>query len=370
MIKHSKTLTNIAFDWLQVCCKYTTLVTASNYSFFQVKKMPYQTRHFKDVFIGFVGDKEIFSLVCNPHSPKLDKQIAILKLNNSVLYTDNFKILLLDVLKELGLIFQSITRLDLAYDFNKFSNGTDPQIFIQRFMSNEYIKRNKSNFKVQGFHDKKHTFDYLRFGSPTSIVSYYLYNKSKEMRDVKHKPHIFDTWIKNNLDIDSDIWRLEFSITSNRNTLINTDSGECINFNSLDILEAKYIVPLYHTLVNNYFVFYKNQGQKIKSRNRRLNILPSAYTNIMFKDVSQKEESNRMTKIVLKKLDKLNHEMRGTDFDFSIFSNNLVSAMVQQYDLNKWANEKLQYTTLSINNETERLKTALSHTNLFKTKSK
>ena len=125
----------------------------------------------------------------------------------------------------------------------------------------------KSKYVLHGNQDRKQEYEYLRFGSPSSEVVTYLYNKSLEMREVKHKPYIVRQWSQlsypyNDIAIEPDVWRLEFRLNGDN---INTICDENAELHALDIneLNTKEIQKrLYSALVNKFWRWAKAGAEK------------------------------------------------------------------------------------------------------------
>jgi len=128
-------------------------------------------------------------------------------------------------------IFKAIFRIDICYDFEYFDYGDQPSRFARRILERKYRKINQCKIHAIG-DDRWSDYDWetLSWGSPTSMVSTKLYNKSKEIETVsKEKVYIPYAWFLAGLidnpvsrtKIDAhgkeykpEIWRVEFSMKS------------------------------------------------------------------------------------------------------------------------------------------------------------
>jgi hypothetical protein len=213
----------IGIDWLQLYVEMPLSDIADN-TYYDVSLQSFQTRQFKKVYaIKSAGDKlPLATLAAEAHSNIMAKNTGILKIENKILYQSDLKSWINNLLQKLNLKLLNVTRIDYFIDFQEFLNDVNPADFIKDFVSGNIIKMGKSKFQINGSVKKAFTYDYLKFGSKTSDVNYYLYNKSKELRDVKNKPYITKIWDKSKIDHEKqDVWRLEFSIKSSQKILIN-----------------------------------------------------------------------------------------------------------------------------------------------------
>ena len=145
------------------------------------------------------------------------------------------------------------------------------------------------------------------------------------MREKTNKPYITENWRKKGLDLEREIWRLEFSIHCNPRGLVYGDTGEVVPFSKLDVLD--YYQDVYRGLFHRYFDFRKEDGQAKKERMKKIPLLdlerPSA--NIM--RLVPKLDSNRMDKIFMKMLIGTNAEMREINFEVS----NKIAELIKYY---------------------------------------
>ena len=315
----------ITLDWLQLHVRQVQEQYGPIMGRFTILKAPGQTKQFKHIYSIYEGKEKVATMVGRPHSGILKPDSGLMKIENRFLYTDTVKELVTNLLEDLQLAFKNISRLDIACDFNQFMNNLSPERFIHRFAFGDYVKLMKTKFNIHGMHRRTNTFEYIRFGSNTSTLCYYLYNKSIEMREKTNKPYITENWRNKGLDLEREIWRLEFSIHSNPRGLVYGDTGEVVPFSKLDVLD--YYQDVYRGLFHRYFDFRKEDGQAKKERMKKIPLLelekPSA--NIM--RLVPKLDSNRMDKIFMKMLIGTNAEMREINFEVS----NKIAELIKYY---------------------------------------
>lgn len=329
----------LSVDWLQINVKRSIDNLDQFHPFFKAKNLPLGTRHFKLVQELYQNNKRVATIVSKPHSPLLDQKMMLIKFDNWVLYGKNLPTYVDQFLKLNQLKFQNISRIDICADFQEFYNKMEPQNFIHKFVRSTAIKFGKcSKFRAVGSQvGSVHIFESLKFGSNLSEISYYLYNKKKEMTEVKWKPWIAEKWEKAGFNMNKDTWRLEFSIKSGAKQMLNKDTGETKLLASLEILEPKLLQLSYNILRTHYFRFVWNDGQIKKSRMRELNLFKGNYSNYSIIDCDGKHDANRATKIFIKKLEEVNQELRGNNFDMAIAANDLKQLMITSRGLQSWA---------------------------------
>lgn len=310
---------------------------------YKVEREKMQTRHFKSIYriTDPVTGEEVASLVADPHSEILKMDSGLLKVVNKFLYQKDLLVYVKKLLRDLKLEFRTISRIDICVDFLKFSSGLQPANFIKNYMAGKYVKTGKGKGKAV-FNNTARGIEYesLKFGSETSDVTYYLYNKSQEMKDVKNKQWIRDNWTANGWDGKHDVWRLEFSLKSNTQTIIDPETGEAF-FSFKDLEIANRIEDIFKFHFDRYFRFVYGKKKCRKDRMKPLNLM-SGYKFVGIRiELSDKKEADRSDKIFSKKLMSLNAEMRGHDIELGIFTNELLTYFVSNRGLNDWAERKL-----------------------------
>ena len=296
----------INIDWLQIHTRGK--INRNNGYTFELLK--YSTQVFEQIENLYLGTEYIASICSSPKSHILHPNTVIIKFINRQLYSPTLFTKVDNVLNSLHLEYKGITRLDIAADVNKFKNGLMPENLISKFMKMEVRKIGYTKGKVHFEQSSRMKFETLKFGSGTSPISCYLYNKTKELKDVKMKPYIMDAWKASGLDTESDVWRLEFSIKGNNLFLKELSTGENIRVDIYNIRNPDFLRSLFYSLQFSYFRFKLPGTDKNISRWKDLEILPNYtyFTERVF--ITETEDSTRSDKIFLKKLDKINDELR------------------------------------------------------------
>lgn len=328
----------ISIDWLQLHC-----VGVLNYpSSWRVERQNYSTRQFKYIDEIYFGGAHFATIVHTPLSTILPPDMSLIKIANERLYEPSMFPCLQEMLQVLRLTVKGISRLDLACDFNEFHNHLNPANLIKRFFTCDYRKVGQTKFKAQGQQKRNVEFDYLRFGTNNSLCSAYLYNKTKELNEVKMKSYIVDTWRASGLDTDKDVWRLEFSMKGNQIKFANEKSGEFHGFN-LDLLQDNnYLISCYLGLVDSYFRFKKSDKQKNVSRMRDLVLFGGEflkYKRFIFRECG---DGTRADKIFIKKLESVNNELRSIKSELKTASEGLLLQYITAKGLSSYYLNKVQ----------------------------
>lgn len=291
----------LSIDWLSYFGEFSPSCVLSP---LKLRMCDYGTKVFRSRADVLCGERVVGTIAFAPRSSILDDKLAVFKFENSVLYEADFCDLRKQIIHCLRLNIKGINRLDLALDFNYLQNGMNGHVFIKQFLSAKYLHNGRGKFSVQGSQKFENDFEYLRLGSKTSPVVAYLYNKSKELQDVKLKPYIVERWKQAGLNTDVSVWRLEFSMGSDFFSMVDKDSGafpltkDC-KFDDIDELKI-----LYQSLINRYFEFRLNNGTQNKSRMPKVDLVVLSDVFGSYSRITANRQSGRRERMFLHYLHK------------------------------------------------------------------
>lgn len=255
--------------------------------------------------------------------PGADEHSCSVKVENALLYAGEWNKLLHDFLKKAGATIKNITRLDICCDINLFANELHPSELIRCYLYGGLynpIRKGSNQFSIIGNKSLDSIeLQTIRFGSATSAVKVYMYNKTKELEEVKDKPYIRECWERAGLDC-SDVWRIEISVTSAgtflkrkqenvkddffHNEIITLDNYRFLRLRG-DMLRTEYeIRNIFITYQREYFRFVDNQGQKFTKDMREIHLFDFSDDVILYKPCSMKSyiKVGRTEKVVANKL--------------------------------------------------------------------
>lgn len=331
--------TAIVLDWLSIYC-LGTINDTENYTF---KLLDYHTRQFSKVYEIYFRSKKIGIVTAEPLSKILNAKALIIKFENSLLYMAALNHFVFKFLKETKLFFKSITRCDIAQDFLRFSNDYHPQQFIRDFFTGTNLKNGRGTFQAIGEQKSKTVYDYLKFGSRLTGRHIYLYNKSKELREVKEKQHIKDYWKLNNLDTGADVWRLEFSFKGAKNKLLDELSGLLTKISLPDLFNFEKLKEIFLTAVNQLFAFKINDGTKNKSRMKDLKLIEENEKTKKLISLPDSSDQTKTQRIILKQLVQEFNSMIQKDSNQAFFIQQCIQVITKKYRLQEFIKNKLGF---------------------------
>jgi len=335
---------------------YETVKTPYN-----IKREDYGTKNFRAIFkISLPSGEEFATLTAHPlEQMHMDMDGGLLKIHNKFLYQKNFFTYVKELLRDLQLKFVNITRIDICYDFLSFDTMSVKE-FINSISGEtpDILKEKKIHISTEGESvsvDKgQYTggTDTVTFGRRSSDMYYTLYNKTKELLDVKMKPYIHDHWRSHGWDGKASIYRLEFVFHSSTKGLV-LDTGEVISFKDLSMIE--HYIDMYRSYFSKCFKFVETEYTKkgnLKKQSRCTPVILFSELKIkpVIIELSDKKDSTRTDKSFINNLNKLNQELRGNDFELGLVGDTLISYVVASRDLKDWAAKKFNYNEYSFDN--------------------
>lgn len=300
--------TNILIDWLQVFC--VGHLKKSNILIY--KELQYGTKVFSTVIEIWYRNEFIATLAYLPRSRALNPLGCLIKLKNNCLYSDKPAELLEMVLFETGFEFKSISRLDLCTDFNSFNNCYQPENLIKDYLQLKITKKGKNKATCHFWQGQQIEFQTLRFGTNSSDISFYLYNKTQELKDVVFKKYIVDNWQIQNLDVLKNVWRLECSIKGNIYKKVNKQTGEISTLNLNDLKNVSNLEGIFFYYLHRNFEFVINSNIKNKAQKKKIKLFSENYELMEFTKPFKTDDCTRMDKIFINMLESYNCEIRNS----------------------------------------------------------
>lgn len=328
----------LSLDWLQLYC----LGNIAQRAGYEVKRLEYSTRIFMHIDEIYINKKKICTATHTPFSPVLDQKMVIIKFENYLLYERNLWLVVDNFLSDFNLVYKSISRLDVAVDFNTFYKKRNVQNFLNEFLKNNVRKIGKADYKLQGSQKNTHIVDYLRFGGNNSEVSAYIYNKTKELNEVKMKSYIVDMWRCSGLNVDAGVWRLEFSIKSSAIKILDKSDGDLKDISLDNIKNREFLEKMYMALVDKYFCFRENTGKSNVTREKKIVLFYNNFKDVERYFVRNLGDATRADKIFIKKLEQSNCELREAKKFYSDEQSNILYDFIVEKGLEDFYLSKIR----------------------------
>ena len=316
----------INLDWLEIFAEEPANEVHNAEYFrvkgYKVKERVYGTPQYREMFTIYSGKEELFEIRRNPYS--LKSEGGIFKPNACHIRLCNRTCYELDPIAHLRAFmtahdytYVSISRIDIALDFNIFDNGMKPANFIMQYMRGKLSKINQSNVSAHGSDQwSGRVFNSLKWGSPSSPVSTKLYNKTLELKQGEDKPYIRQRWADAGLDQAQDVWRVEFSLSSQMQSLKSLKTGEVFRKSIMHYDSRERLLRQFFILYNKYFDFRrlktnrKSDGTLVYVRKYlcpRLDLfkVADAEPYAPTRNITKKKRPDRIWKIIINRLDKI-----------------------------------------------------------------
>lgn len=226
----------INLDWLEVYClepadapRDVAYFTAHGYD---VRPRVYGTPQYASMFTLYENEDEFIEIRRAPYSTVDAGGIfpvgaCHLRLCNRTCYERDPIGHLRMFLVTHGYRFNAVSRIDIALDFTQFdTDAWTPRTFVAAYMRGDVAKVNQSRVAAHGRdYWANRIWNSLKWGSNSSAITTKLYNKTMELREAEDKPYIRDRWAEVGFMPTDEVWRIEFSATSQMQTLRSLKTG-------------------------------------------------------------------------------------------------------------------------------------------------
>lgn len=336
----------ISVDWLQVyCLNNLSDVPQSGYGLcraFTSEKLDRVTPLWTEVYVIKYDNLEVAEYCRFPRSSAMDAKGCTIKLHNRVLYSAQFIELLKQIIAFLDVQYVGVTRLDLCYDCNWLHGHRSVHDFLFQYFvhapycSGHIIRNGSRRVRIDATRtlNGATTISAMRWGSKSSAVGVYCYNKSLELLEVHDKPWIRAAWeqagLINNYDAkgwnsldDRDkqkyirdgkaegyiivpVWRFEISIKSEGKDIINLNTGQLFRIDLSYLITQECIEKLFYVYASKYLDFRESTGQsEIRNYPKMCIFEVSGNTELKPIKINKCADTGRTEKIAANRLQKL-----------------------------------------------------------------
>lgn len=242
---------------------------------FFAHKKSYGTRNFSEIWEVFynrrvegVYEKKLSkfcSVCCRPQSSILNDRLLTFKLENDILYTDEWGVMLMLFIEDFKLTNVRVQRIDLFRDFQQFSykgKMQSPYRFLQDIACGRWKKKGGSKFSL--FADEREGGIYAAtYGSILSGRQLCIYNKSKELREVHDKPYIRIAWKNAGFNQSEPVYRAEVRICKKGLEMLDLECNEYTRFDLRHVYDYS-LLPLMDAWFAKVAVWTDLNGREFK----------------------------------------------------------------------------------------------------------
>lgn len=372
----------ISCDWLQLYLHKTSDFNPCVENLFGY--------HFQDVGHGSKVFKNIYNVIeptgellgnisLNPYSSKIPVSAVIFKAENNVLYSNDYIERIFSFIAACGLRYRGITRIDIAYDSNELYGGLKHETLVKKYRANEYLKIGANEYFMHckaGYHlsiDKRgkksitnkdpkqkekgkegsservenvqhfeeHKTNSITWGSRSSDIQVQLYDKSKELREVKMKHYIVDSWKQAGLDTERPVYRIEIRIVNEGKHIKNLKTGERFTLSMNDLITQEMLEQLFHDYARKVFRFFHRRDIKKIQQMKEVKIFSlTNQTIIRPMRQTRKKDYTRMHKVMINWLDKNIAENARQDNCITRELEKVKEYFLTAHGMEKWNKEK------------------------------
>lgn len=346
----------LSIDWLSIfcCCPAGHFGQNPNSVLqpWQYKRRAYGTQMYKEMYDVYLWKRKICEVQCEPRNALMSSDSVLIKFDNRLLYCKDLWDIVNSFLDNHYLVVNNITRLDICCDFNKLEYG-EPEQLILDFLNSKIRHKGKGSGTAYFVHyNKNHPYECgtkqflnyngISFGTHTSDVRVYMYNKTLELLTQKDKPYIRDTWKAAGLDTSKAVWRLEVSIKSGGMNIVDKDSGQKVVISLPLISDRGRLKTLYFSYVKKYFAFVRNEHAiRNITREPLLKLFEEMASAINIGLVREVGCSNQSDKVFIKALQTAAERFPYAKLDKDLLES-LSEEVASSVDLFKWRLDRLQ----------------------------
>lgn len=355
----------IGIDWLSLYGHQKAEFVQEKNTIFSTEIEEYRTQQYSRRMIikfneggKYIPFAEILFMPCVSSIHPSSCQLRVL---NRGLYLPNWFSRLTHLLRSLPFAYRSMTRIDVYADFNKFYRGLLPATLIDNYIKAKFLKIGINNgylsFKSMGYTianntaalPKDFTVNAAQYNGITwghkGYAQTQLYNKTLELKEVKYKPWIVESWEQAGLDTGN-VWRLEFRLQKAAKDIKFLDTDTEGQLSLMDLVEPQRIIGLFRMCVEKYARFVKRDYHVKKQDMNPIILFPQVCdykTNIEFKIHQVKTTTNRTAKVVANVLNGLqtmleNGLVESRDLDLKYKLGGVVSFFDENFP--SWMNPK------------------------------
>jgi len=196
-----------------------------------------------------------------------------LKMENYWLYTDVWYDILSSALRQFEITPFKLSRLDIACDWQNGQCGIAAHDIMTGLMSRKYVKVHQPAWRVNGTDAATMTWHSMAFGSKGSAVFTRFYNKTLELQ-ATGKDYIRETWKGAGLNLERDVYRVEFAMTDLGTQVIDPETGEQFDIPYDRCADRLYIAGLFFHYAQHYFDIRRAGTASKRTQCRRLDVFP------------------------------------------------------------------------------------------------
>lgn len=224
-----------------------------------------------------------------PRSSVLHPASLHLKMENSVLYSENWFAIFGEIMSAFPFEYVSLKRLDIAYDCERLKGGRSVPQLLADYVTQKVLKVgqnrptcvfNSLGYKLsenateipKGFHVGGVSVSSMTWGKITSGKQLCVYNKSKELREVKYKPWIVEAWERDGLKSGADVWRFEMRLSGQGLETVLFDSGDMYRLQPSEASTRERLVDVFGAYAVKLCYFVKRDYHVKRQQMKRLDL--------------------------------------------------------------------------------------------------
>lgn len=245
---------SICIDWLEFICKKEVsielaFINNQNPNIIIKKILVHKNPNFINLHKIYFHGVEILDIYSKPNNGKHLKNEISIKVNNALLYTNNYYSIITDFIKEFKINYVRLARLDIALDGADIMKIID---LLNKYSKSHTIQCSNDALTIlpKAFNKKELKWLSWSIGKSKSGMSARVYNKSDEIV-LQNKDYIASYWHENDVFHDI-IGRFELQLNHKRLSKYNLGIHELKKLS-----DASFISSIFKNEVQSWFRLYK-----------------------------------------------------------------------------------------------------------------
>lgn len=224
---------------------------------YEFKRKPYGTRVYQFIFEVSRAGTEFMTICCMPLSKRscggiMNDDMCHVKIANYWLYRDDWYSIFTHALHLFVINPVKLSRLDICCDWQCGMCGMWARDLLSGLMKNRYYKIHQASWRANGDDSQVQKWHSLAFGSKSSPVFTRFYNKTLELQ-VTGKDYIREHWKLAGLNLERDVYRVEFAMHDTGKQVLDDETGEIFDISLEDISDRQHVADLFFHYAQHYF---------------------------------------------------------------------------------------------------------------------
>lgn len=303
-------------DWVELYCAMPpdaplrSIVCASDIvsdaHVYRCELRQYGTRVYRYIVDVVMDDTPLLTITHTPlsarsHGGIMPDDMCHVKLANYYLYRDDWYTILTHALRLYRINPIRLSRIDIACDWQYGVCGLYAGDLLSGLIKRRYLKIHQPNWRANGVDGRRMSWQSLAFGSKSSPVFTRFYNKTREL-EVTGKDYIRECWKSAGLNLQRDVYRVEFQLTDTGKHVVDTETGAVLDISIEDVIDRVDVAKMFIHYAQHYFDIRKANTACKRTECARVLLFPDAPNMFVAYQRPRSATTARTDKVVVRQM--------------------------------------------------------------------